>query len=227
MKKTLSILVFSLTQLAISHSLSAQMASANAEYPELGFPSVQTLPEAEEHNPQVVTMLVNNPAGPNLGSFPTTQNKSGNVPSIEQCSPLQFKYALMLDREVESLTSIALYESIEEWYGTRYLYGGAGKKGIDCSALTGKLYSDAYGITLPRTASLQHAACIKVPLSELREGDLVFFNTRGGISHVGVFLGNGWFVHSSVQQGVTISKLSCDYYKRRFITGGRILNMPE
>jgi lipoprotein Spr len=50
----------------------------------------------------------------------------------------------------------------------------------------------------------------------------VFFNTRGGVSHVGVYLGNGYFVHSSVHSGVTINSLDEDYYSRKYIGGGRL-----
>jgi len=56
------------------------------------------------------------------------------------------------------------------------------------------------------------------------EGDLVFFNTRGGVSHVGVYLGDGYFVHSSSSAGVTINSLNESYYSRKFIGGGRIEN---
>jgi lipoprotein Spr len=57
---------------------------------------------------------------------------------------------------------------------------------------------------------------------DLQEGDLVFFNTRGGISHVGLYLGNNYFVHSSTSGGVTISSLTDDYYSKKFLSGGRV-----
>ena len=56
----------------------------------------------------------------------------------------------------------------------------------------------------------------------MEEGDLVFFNTRGGISHAGVYLGDGYFVHASSSVGVTISNLDETYWNRRFISGGKI-----
>jgi cell wall-associated NlpC family hydrolase len=55
---------------------------------------------------------------------------------------------------------------------------------------------------------------------------LVFFNTSGGVSHVGLYLGNNYFVHSSLNGGVTISSLKEDYYSRKFISGGRIMIPP-
>lgn len=141
--------------------------------------------------------------------------------AIERCSSLQFKYALLLDIEVESITNSALFSFVEDWWGTRYRYGGKTKSGIDCSAFTGTLMSFVFGFALPRTARDQYAACDKIQKEDLKEGDLVFFNTRGGISHVGVYLANGYFTHSSTHGGVTISSLDDNYYSKRFISGGR------
>ncbi len=56
------------------------------------------------------------------------------------------------------------------------------------------------------------------------EGDLVFFNTRGGVSHVGVYITNGYFVHSAASDGVMISNLEDSYFLRRFIGGGRAVD---
>jgi cell wall-associated NlpC family hydrolase len=132
------------------------------------------------------------------------------------------KYASMLKTEAEALSNTTLYALIDDWFGTRYRYGGSTKKGIDCSSLTGRLMKDVYNIVLPRTAREQYAACHKIPAEALEEGDLVFFNTRGGVSHVGFFLSNGYFVHASSSNGVTISNLEDNYYKNRFVGAGRI-----
>lgn len=150
----------------------------------------------------------------------STSNASGN--SIEQCASWQFKFAMMLDVEVESLTQSQLYRFIEDWWGTRYRYGGSSRDGIDCSGFTCRMMQDVFGISLPRTAREQFQVCDMVANSDLREGDLVFFNTRGGISHVGVYLGNQGFVHSSTNGGVTISSLQDEYYSKRFLGGGRV-----
>jgi hypothetical protein len=148
--------------------------------------------------------------------------KPGFMGTIELCSHLQFKYALLMNREVESITNFALYSFIEDWWATRYQYGGTDRSGIDCSAFTGKLFSQVYGLTVPRTAKDQYKICEKMATEDLAEGDLVFFNTRGGVSHVGLYLGNNYFVHSSVSGGVTINSLTDEYYSRRFISGGRL-----
>jgi lipoprotein Spr len=145
--------------------------------------------------------------------------------TIEKCSSLQFKYAQLMNMEVEAVSNFTLYNFIEDWWGTRYHYGGTSKTGIDCSAFTGTLNKQVFGINLPRTARDQYAACDKIDRDDLKEGDLVFFNTRGGVSHVGVYLGNGYFVHSSVHSGVTISSLDETYYNKKYIGGGRLASM--
>ena len=144
--------------------------------------------------------------------------------SIEKISSLQFKYAQLLDRNVEELKNVSLYSFIDEWWETRYHYGGTGKKGIDCSAFSSLLMNTVFAIKLPRTAREQYDATEKLDKEDMTEGDLVFFNTRGGISHVGVYLGDGYFVHASRNNGVTISNLSDPYYSKHFIGGRRVAN---
>ena len=74
---------------------------------------------------------------------------------------------------------------------------------------------------MPRTARQQYDATDHISKDELKEGDLVFFNTRGGVSHVGVYLENNYFVEAS-SHGVKISSLDDHYYAKRFICGGRV-----
>ncbi len=137
-------------------------------------------------------------------------------------NPLQFKYAILMDVAVEELTNIKLLEFMEEWYGTRYRFGGSGKDGIDCSAFSGYLMSAVFGVSLPRMAKEQYKFCQHVRRNNLEAGDLVFFHTtRKGVSHVGVYLGNNKFVHASVNYGVTISDMGEGYYHNRFVSGGR------
>ncbi|MBP6432076.1 MAG: C40 family peptidase [Ferruginibacter sp.] len=147
--------------------------------------------------------------------------KADTKSAIEACTSVQFKYAQLMNVEVESLTNTKLLNFMEEWWATRYRYGGTTKKGIDCSSLTGTLLKDVYGVTVPRTAREQYRISNKLTRDELREGDFVFFNTRGGVSHVGIYLANGYFVHSSVSSGVTISSLNENYYSKKYISGGR------
>ncbi|HQW94102.1 MAG TPA: NlpC/P60 family protein, partial [Ferruginibacter sp.] len=149
-----------------------------------------------------------------------TVNNDGDA--IEKFTLLQFKYAQLLDMDVESVTNNALLIEIEKWWGTRYKYGGATEKGIDCSAYTGTLVHKLYGLVLPRTSHEQYEECSKLEKDELQQGDLVFFKNGRRISHVGLYLGNGYFTHASTSIGVTISHLTEEYWSRKYIGGGRI-----
>lgn len=146
------------------------------------------------------------------------------VAAIEKLNVLQIKYAMMIDVDIESLKNLSLLSFIEDWFGTRYKYGGETKKGIDCSALTGGLLMAVYGFNVPRTARQQYKVSEKIKREELKEGDLVFFNTTGGVSHVGLYLGNDYFLHASSSQGVTITSLNDSYFSKRYIGAGRVLD---
>ena len=87
-----------------------------------------------------------------------------------------------------------------------------------------QLLSTVYGVVMPRTAREQFNRSSKILRNEIKEGDLVFFNTRGGVSHVGVYLANDYFVHASVSSGVTISNLNDSYYSRKYIGAGRVFS---
>jgi lipoprotein Spr len=108
---------------------------------------------------------------------------------------------------------------IKSWLGVPYKYGGLSKKGIDCSGFTSIVYNKVYDYKLPRIALDQYKSGRKIRFGQLSEGDLVFFRgvIGAGIDHVGIFLEDGKFVHASTSIGVTISDLSEEYYKSRFV----------
>jgi lipoprotein Spr len=150
--------------------------------------------------------------------------------TLESAGALQFKYSLLLDVEVEILKNFNLLRLMDDWYSTRYVYGGTSKRGIDCSALMQVFFASLYGIILPRTAKQQYDLSRRISRTELKEGDLLFFNTQGGVSHVGMYLCNNKFVHASSSNGVTISDMFDPYYANRLIGAGRILeenNAPQ
>lgn len=149
------------------------------------------------------------------------QSNFSAIPLIEKASRLQFKYAMLLDMEVEMIRNLNLFSLIDEWYGVKYKFGGISKAGIDCSALMQIFFTALYGVALPRTAKDQFDFCRRITRPELQEGDLVFFNTRGGVSHVGMYLANNKFLHASTS-GVMVSDLEEEYYSRRLIGMGRI-----
>jgi cell wall-associated NlpC family hydrolase len=119
-----------------------------------------------------------------------------------------------------------LVSLIDEWMGTRYRLGGTSKSGIDCSAFMQVLFAGIYGIALPRTAREQYNISQRISRTDLKEGDLIFFNTTGGVSHVGMYLQNNKFVHAS-SSGVTISDIFDEYWVRRFVGVGRVQDSQE
>lgn len=118
----------------------------------------------------------------------------------------------------------ALYGFIDDWYGTPYRLGGTTRKAIDCSAFTRQLFSDVYGENLDRTAAMQFMMTKRIyDKNELKEGDLVFFSIKTKrISHCGLYLGDGKFVHASSSQGVVISDLAQAYWSRYYAGAGRL-----
>ncbi|MBS1718492.1 MAG: C40 family peptidase [Armatimonadetes bacterium] len=119
----------------------------------------------------------------------------------------------------------SLIATAESFRGERYRYGAASRSGTDCSGLTTQVFR-SHGVSLPRTAHEQAEVGKRVSKDELKPGDLVFFHTRGGrsISHVGIYKGNGVFIHaSSGKRKVTESSLDEGYYARHFAGARRVL----
>ena len=126
--------------------------------------------------------------------------------------------------DLDTNSNLNLYYLMYNWVGTPYQFGGSTKNGIDCSGFTKMLVEEIYKISLTRDSRSMFKQCNPVSKSDLKEGDLVFFNiSRGQISHVGVYLGNNKFIHSSTQKGVIMSDLREGYYKRYFYKGGRLI----
>ena len=119
-----------------------------------------------------------------------------------------------------------LWDLAQSWLNVPYKFGGLDRHGIDCSALSRTLYRDAFGIELPRMAKDQMKGGTFVRQPWLKEGDLLFFrDDRGSFQdHVGVFLGDGQFIHASSSQGVIISDLFSRYYQERLIMARRYLD---
>ena len=147
----------------------------------------------------------------------------------EEAERLQKKYATFLGVKPETITNIKLYRFIDEWLNTPYLWGGETKKGIDCSAFVQRLLKDVYNINIKinRTAIDQFFSnWIErfAYTTKIAEGDLVFFKTIRGraITHVGFYCANRRFINSSSRSGVSFGNLDDPYWKKKFVTAGRI-----
>ncbi len=108
--------------------------------------------------------------------------------------------------------------------GVQYRYGGADpSEGFDCSGLVYYTFT-SNGHDVPRTSREQFDAAQKIPLAEAAEGDLVFFQDQEKLSHVGIYLGDGRFVHAPSSGGtVSVASIDAPYYQRHLIAVGRLL----
>lgn len=111
------------------------------------------------------------------------------------------------------------------YLGVPYKRGGNGAAGFDCSGFVRAMYENTLGLVLPHNAKAQAAVTEKIDRSELQPGDLVFYNTlRKTFSHVGIYIGNGKFIHSPRTGGeVRIENMSDTYWVKRF-NGARRVN---
>jgi probable lipoprotein NlpC len=124
-----------------------------------------------------------------------------------------------------SLNNKALYQFITDWTGVKYRLGGLDKNGIDCSGFALLLEKDIYGLKLPRRSVEQAGVIQNKNLSQLKEGDLIFFAFGGGeIDHVGVYLNRDFFVHASPSRGIIVDDLNIPVYQRALVKAGPIKN---
>jgi cell wall-associated NlpC family hydrolase len=108
--------------------------------------------------------------------------------------------------------------------GARYRYGGADPaSGFDCSGLAYYAYSQA-GYRIPRTSQDQFRAARKIALGDASAGDLVFFQDQAKLAHVGIYLGDGLFVHAPAEgQRVSVASIEVPYYQEHLVAVGRLL----
>lgn len=112
------------------------------------------------------------------------------------------------------------------YLGIRYVHGGTGSGGLDCSGFTMRVFQQM-GINLPRTAAAQWRSGYAVNSRNLRAGDLVFFNTMGRVaSHVGIYLGNGMMANANSYYGRTMVEplFSNPYWASRYNGARRVLS---
>ena len=131
--------------------------------------------------------------------------------------------------QIESTTPSIITEKqvfmdfYNDWKNVRYKMGGTSRTGIDCSGFTQKVFKEKFGIELPRTTLTQVNVGVEVKKSDLKMGDLVFFKTSKRYKHVGIYMGNGSFLHSSIK-GIQFTELNKPFYKDTYWTARRIMN---
>lgn len=117
-----------------------------------------------------------------------------------------------------------LIYQIRVYLGTPYRFGGASRRGMDCSGFVMTVYRNLYHRKLPHNASQIYRLSQKKSLREIDSGDLVFFGdfSHQQVNHVGIYLYNSFFVHASISYGVIVSDLNDQYYRSRFLGAGRV-----
>ena len=135
------------------------------------------------------------------------------------------KASVRLGIDIEMKDNHALYVESSNWLGVPYRNGGTTKRGVDCSGLTSSIYKKVSHKHLERNSEDHRKKdCRKVKKGKLREGDLVFFHNgrkKKRATHVGIYLKDRKFIHASTSQGVIVSTLEEEYWKKHWLSGGR------
>ena len=142
-------------------------------------------------------------------------------PKVDALVNLPKKQEQQVREETNKLDKIV--ELAYKQLGKPYVWGTHGPRSFDCSGLTSYLYKQAYGIGISTRSIAQASYGYKVSKSNLKKGDLMFFATGGGgISHVGIYVGNNKLIHASTPStGVILSDINSSYYQRTFVTARR------
>lgn len=144
---------------------------------------------------------------------------------------LSFLLSLLLygcagtSKKVASKTSYKsqLETEFQRYKNTPYKYGGTDRHGFDCSGFVKTVYQNAFQIELPRTTGGMSKIGTKIKREHLKIGDLVFFRPSKSYMHVGVYVGNNQFIHSSTSKGVIKSSLDNVYWTKKYRFARRIL----
>ena len=130
-------------------------------------------------------------------------------------------YGLSSSEKINNVLKVA-----KEQLGKPYVFGSTGPDSFDCSGLAYYVFKNGAGITLPRNSKDQATVGTYVAKSDLKPGDLVFFNTSGsGISHLGIYIGNNEMIHAPRSgKNVEIVKITDSYWANRYVTARRVIN---
>ena len=148
---------------------------------------------------------------------------SSKTRDVRFSGSLKEKYAAVLGVPKSQLVNEKLYNFIDNWIGVPHQAGGMDRRGIDCSGFTSILQKEVYNQWVPRIARQMAEQVERKYEDELKEGDLIFFDFDGQkFSHVGVYLINNKFVHTSTSKGVIISDLKDPWYYKYFSRAGSV-----
>lgn len=115
-----------------------------------------------------------------------------------------------------------LYRQYQAWKDVGYQLGGMSTNGVDCSGFVHITFRDRFNVTLPRSTSRMAGKGVEIMQRDLVPGDLVFFKTGPFTKHVGIYLEKGKFLHASSSEGVTISSLDSQYWRKCFWQARRV-----
>ncbi len=156
-----------------------------------------------------------------------TEKSSIDKENLESLSSSLERFMVESDLLSNADKDELMYKVIE-YLNTPYRWGGTSKSGIDCSAFVQTVMYQALGVLLPRTSLEQSSVGETIAREDLKFGDLLFFDTmnKGRTSHVGIYLEDGYFVHSGSRTGVAVASLDSDFYSRVFLHAKRVVT-PE
>lgn len=160
----------------------------------------------------------------------TSNNITGHVSSsyLTSDKPSTGGSSDSSDSSTSSSSASKVVSYAKRLLGKPYVWGAQGPNGFDCSGFTSYVFKNAAGKSLPRTSSAQSKYGTYVSRSNLRAGDLVFFDTvgsnNGAVSHVGIYIGNGQLIHAASGQGkVVINNMNSSYYVNTYVNARRVL----
>lgn len=134
------------------------------------------------------------------------------------------RHVTLEPRVADAAVGGAIADAAMGMVGTRYAYGGTDPlQGFDCSGLVYYAYGQA-GYRVPRTSQELFRAARKISVGAADPGDLMFFQDQTKLSHVGIYLGDGLFVHAPASgQNVAVGSLDTPYYQQHLVAVGRLL----
>lgn len=122
------------------------------------------------------------------------------------------------DKKVKKM----MLSEYNKWKGTPHVMGGNTRKGVDCSGFIHQMYRRVLNITVPRSTKLLMNTGVRIKKSDLRPGDIVLFKPPSYPRHVGIYVGDNKFIHTSKSKGVTLTSLSNSYWKKCYHSSRRV-----